>query len=201
MSIVRFDPFREMAQMQDRINRIFGDAYTRRHDDDLTQRGDWMPPVDVYESADQQVVLKAELPGVSREDIDLRVENNTLTLRGERRRDSEVKDEQFHRVERSYGAFSRSFALPSRIDAEPGPRRLQGRRAHDHAADQGRSQAAADRGRGRLNPRRTSPTPTSRGLRLAAYASRPTPCGQVRRAAGEPGGPGARLSAAGGTWP
>ncbi|MBA2354497.1 MAG: Hsp20/alpha crystallin family protein [Acidobacteria bacterium] len=118
MSIVRFDPFREMAQMQDRINRIFGDAYTRRHDDDLTQRGDWMPPVDIYESADQQVVLKAELPGVSREDIDLRVENNTLTLRGERRRDSEVKDEQFHRVERSYGAFSRSFALPSRIDAE-----------------------------------------------------------------------------------
>ena len=118
MSIVRFDPFREMAQMQDRINRIFGDAYTRRHDDDLTRRGDWMPPVDIYESADQQVVLKAELPGVSREDIDLRVENNTLTLRGERRRDSEVKDEQFHRVERSYGAFSRSFALPSRIDAE-----------------------------------------------------------------------------------
>lgn len=104
--------------MQDRINRIFGDAYTRRQDDDLTQRGDWFPPVDIYESAEQEIVLKAELPGISREDIDLRVENNTLTLRGERKQDTEVKQEQFHRVERSYGAFSRSFALPSRIDTE-----------------------------------------------------------------------------------
>ena len=119
MSMVRFDPFREMAQMQDRINRIFGDAYTRRFDnDDLTQRGDWLPPVDIYENANQEVVLKAELPGIAREDIDLRVENNTLTLRGERKRDVEVKQEQYHRVERSYGAFSRSFSLPNRIDTE-----------------------------------------------------------------------------------
>jgi HSP20 family protein len=63
-------------------------------------------------------VLKAELPGIAREDIDLRVENNTLTLRGERKRDTEVKQEQYHRVERAYGAFSRSFSLPSRIDTE-----------------------------------------------------------------------------------
>jgi HSP20 family protein len=118
MSMVRFDPFREMAQMQDRINRIFGDAYTRRHDDDLTQRGEWFPAVDIYENANQEIVLKAELPGIVREDIDVRVENNTLTLRGERKRDTEVKQEQFHRVERSYGSFSRSFALPSRIDTE-----------------------------------------------------------------------------------
>jgi HSP20 family protein len=118
MSMVRFDPFREMAQMQDRINRIFGDAYTRRHDDDLTQRGEWFPAVDIYENANQEIVLKAELPGLVREDIDVRVENNTLTLRGERKRDTEVKQEQFHRVERSYGSFSRSFSLPSRIDTE-----------------------------------------------------------------------------------
>ena len=118
MSMVRFDPFREMAQMQDRINRIFGDAYSRRQDDDLTQRGDWFPAVDIYESANQEIVLKAELAGIAREDIDLRVENNTLTLRGERKRDNEVKPEQFHRVERSYGSFSRSFSLPSRIDTE-----------------------------------------------------------------------------------
>ena len=116
MSMVRFDPFREMAQMQDRINRIFGDAYTRRHDDDLTQRGEWFPAVDIYENANQEIVLKAELPGIVREDIDVRVEHNTLTLRGERKRDTDVKQEQFHRVERSYGSFSRSFSLPSRID-------------------------------------------------------------------------------------
>jgi HSP20 family protein len=119
MSMVRFDPFRDLAQMQDRINRIFGDAYTRRFDnDDLTQRGEWLPPVDIFENAHQEIVLKAELPGIAREDIDLRVENNTLTLRGERKRDTEVKQDQYHRVERSYGAFSRSFALPTRIDTE-----------------------------------------------------------------------------------
>lgn len=118
MSMVRFDPFRDLATMQDRINRMFGDAYTRRQDDDLTQRGDWFPAVDIYETANQEIVLKAELPGLSREDIDLRVEHSTLTLRGERKRDTAVADEQYHRVERSYGAFSRSFSLPSRIDTE-----------------------------------------------------------------------------------
>jgi HSP20 family protein len=118
MSIVRFDPFRELSTMQDRINRIFGDAYTRRYDDDLTQRGEWFPPVDIYENANQEIVLKAELPGLAREDIDLRVENNTLTLRGERKQDTEIKQDQYHRVERSYGAFSRSFSLPTRIDTD-----------------------------------------------------------------------------------
>ena len=118
MSIVRFDPFRELAQMQDRINRVFGDAYTRRYDDDLTQRGEWSPPVDIYENGNQEIVLQAELPGIAREDLDVRVENNTLTLRGERKHATEVKQEQYHRVERSYGSFSRSFSLPTRLDTE-----------------------------------------------------------------------------------
>jgi HSP20 family protein len=118
MSMVRFEPFRELAQMQDRINRIFGDAYTRRYDDDVMQRGDWAPPVDIFENDNQEIVLRAELPGVSKEDIDIRVENNTLTLRGERKRASEIRNEQYHRVERAYGAFSRTFSLPSRIDTE-----------------------------------------------------------------------------------
>ena len=119
MSMVRFDPFRELATMQDRINRIFGDAYTRRFEDgDLTQRGEWLPPVDIYENADQEIVLKAELPGIAREDIDLRVENNTLTLRGERKREAEIKQDQYHRVERSFGSFTRSFSLPSRVDTD-----------------------------------------------------------------------------------
>ena len=118
MSMVRFDPFRELATMQDRINRIFGDAYTRRYDDDLTQRGEWFPAVDIYENAHQEIVLKAEPPGIAREDIDLRVENNTLTLRGERKRDAEVKQEQYHRIERVYGQFSRTFTLPPTVDSE-----------------------------------------------------------------------------------
>ena len=116
MAIVRFDPFRELTSMQDRINRIFGDVY-RRGDDDLFMRGDWVPPVDIYENEQHDIVIKAELPGMKREEINLRLENNMLTIRGERKRVSEASDEQYHRVERSYGAFSRSFTLPSSVDA------------------------------------------------------------------------------------
>ena len=117
MTMVRFEPFRELAQMQDRINRIFGDAYTRRYDDDVMQRGDWIPAVDIFEDANQEIVLRAELPGLSKEDIDVRVENNTLTLKGERKHESEVKQEQYHRIERTFGSFSRTFTLPPTVDA------------------------------------------------------------------------------------
>ena len=119
MTIVRWDPFRELTTMQERINRIFGDAYTRRGgDDDVTARGDWMPPVDIFENDQHQLVLKAELPGMKREEIDVRVENNTLTIRGERKKETDVKEEKYHRIERSYGLFTRSFSLPSTIDSE-----------------------------------------------------------------------------------
>jgi HSP20 family protein len=118
MAIVRFDPFRELSTMQDRINRIFGEAYRRNDNDDVLSRGDWLPPVDIYENDKHEIVLRAELPGLKREEIDIRVENSTLTLRGERKRDTEVKQDQYHRVERSYGAFSRSFSLPSTVSAE-----------------------------------------------------------------------------------
>ncbi len=117
MAIVRLDPFRELAAMQDRISRIFGDAYNRRADDDMSLRGDWIPAVDIFENDKHELVLRAELPGIDRSDIDLRVENNMLTLRGERKREKEVRDEQYHRVERVYGTFSRSFTLPSTVDA------------------------------------------------------------------------------------
>jgi HSP20 family protein len=117
MAITRFDPFRELAQMQDRINRVFGDAY-RRGDDDVLSRGEWMPPVDIYETDNHELVLKTELPGIKREDIDIRLENNLLTLRGERKRESDVKDDHYHRVERSYGSFSRSFTLPATVNTE-----------------------------------------------------------------------------------
>jgi HSP20 family protein len=115
MNIVRFDPIRDMAALQDRVNRIFADAY-RRDNDDLMTRGAWVPPVDIYETGNHELVLRAELPDVPREDIALRVENNTLTISGERKMDSEIKEQQYHRIERTYGTFSRAFTLPPTVD-------------------------------------------------------------------------------------
>jgi HSP20 family protein len=118
MAIVRWsDPFREFAQLQDRINRAFGEAYGRS-DEGLMTSGAWVPPVDIYQNGDKEVVLKAELPDMVREDIDITVDNGTLTIKGEKKFSSEVKEEQFHRFERRYGSFSRSFSLPTRIDTD-----------------------------------------------------------------------------------
>jgi HSP20 family protein len=116
MNIVRFDPFREMAALQERVNRAFGDM-SRQYDDDLTTRGSWIPAVDIYQTDNHMLVLKVELPDVVREDIDLRVENNTLTIAGQKQRDQAVKEEQFHRIERTFGSFSRTFNLPPTVDA------------------------------------------------------------------------------------
>lgn len=118
MAVVRWDPLRELATMQDRVNRLFGDMYARRADDDVMNRGEWVPPVDIFETGNHEVVLKAELPGLAKDDIDLRIENNTLTIRGERRPLNDVKPEQYHRVERVSGAFSRSFSLPMTVSEE-----------------------------------------------------------------------------------
>ena len=115
MAIVRWsDPFREFAQLQNRINRAFSDAY--RTDEGLMTSGNWVPPVDIYQNGDHEVVLKAELPDMTREDIDITVDNGTLTVRGEKKFSNEVKEEQFHRIERRYGSFSRSFSLPPTVD-------------------------------------------------------------------------------------
>jgi HSP20 family protein len=116
MAIVRWDPFRELDVMQDRMRRLFGDAY-RQVDDDVMRRGVWVPPVDIFDSGSHELVIKAELPDMSKDEIEITVENNTLTLHGEKRMDSSVKEEQYHRVERAYGSFSRSFSLPPTVDA------------------------------------------------------------------------------------
>ena len=117
MAIVRWsDPFREFAQLQDRVNRAFSDAHGRS-DEGLLTSGTWAPPVDIYQNGDHEVVLKAELPDMTREDIDITVDNGTLTIRGEKKLSNEVKEEQFHRIERRYGSFSRSFSLPQAVDA------------------------------------------------------------------------------------
>jgi HSP20 family protein len=117
MAIVRWDPFGELAAVQDRMNRMFNNYYGTRGEDDVMRRGSWIPPVDIYEK-DHEILLKAEVPDMQRDQIDIRVENNTLTISGEKKFDQEVKEEQFHRVERSYGRFSRSFSLPATVDTE-----------------------------------------------------------------------------------
>jgi len=116
MAIVRWsDPFREFAQLQNRINRVFTDAYGHS-DEGLTTSGSWVPPVDIYQNGDHEIVLKAELPDMTREDIDITVDNGTLTLKGEKKLSNDVNEEQYHRIERHYGSFSRSFTLPQTVD-------------------------------------------------------------------------------------
>lgn len=116
MAIVRFDPFRELTDMQDRMGRLLGEFYGRRGADDVMRRGAWVPPVDIYDGGNQELVIKAELPDMKREEIQLTVENNTLTISGEKRMDDSVREEHYHRVERSYGSFARSFSLPPTVD-------------------------------------------------------------------------------------
>ena len=96
MTLVRWDPFRELSQLT---------------------AGSWVPPVDVYSNGEHEIVLKAELPDMTRDAIDITVEDDTLTIKGEKKFGDEVKDEQFHRIERRYGTFSRSFSIPQTVDA------------------------------------------------------------------------------------
>lgn len=115
MAIVRWDPFRELAAMQNKVNRVFGDLY-RGADDDVMRRGAWVPPVDIYDNGSHELVITAELPAVKKEDIEVSVDNNTLTIRGEKKMDATISEDCCHRVERSYGTFSRTFSLPATVD-------------------------------------------------------------------------------------
>ena len=114
MAIVRVDPFRELTAMQDRVARLFGDVYLR--DEDTGFRGSWTPSVDIFETEGHDLVLKAELPGMTREDIEVTVENGTLVMKGQKKFDTEVKEEHYRRIERNYGQFFRSFTLPNTVD-------------------------------------------------------------------------------------
>jgi len=116
MTLVRWDPFREFAQLQDRFNRAF-ETYGRGSDEGFLTSGAWVPPVDIYQNGDHELVLKAEIPDMTREDIDITVDKGTLTIKGEKKFGSDVKEDQFHRIERRYGSFSRSFSLPQTVDA------------------------------------------------------------------------------------
>jgi HSP20 family protein len=116
MAIVKYNPFRDLRAMQEQMNRLLDMAWNREVGEELRE-GIWQPPVDIYED-ESSVVIKAEVPGVDQKEIDIRIEDNTLTIRGERKHSQEVKKENYHRVERYYGTFQRSFSLPHTINQE-----------------------------------------------------------------------------------
>ena len=111
--ITRWDPFREFVTLQDRINRLFLRG-PEGQDESLTSTA-FAPPVDVYED-EHNVTLKIEVPGIDEKDIDVRIENNTLTVHGERKFEKEEKEENYRRVERQYGSFTRTFTLPNTVN-------------------------------------------------------------------------------------
>ncbi|HZR65298.1 MAG TPA: Hsp20/alpha crystallin family protein [Terriglobales bacterium] len=113
--LTRWDPFREFSTLQDRMNRLFRDSYGDREEALTTST--FAPAVDVYED-EHNITLNIEVPGIEEKDIDVRVENNTLTVHGERKFEKEQKEENFRRVERQYGSFTRSFTLPNTVDTE-----------------------------------------------------------------------------------
>src|SRR5246127_34001 len=115
--ITRWDPFREFSTLQDRMNRLFRESYGPAGREESLTTSRFAPPVDVYED-EHNVTLKIEVPGIDEKDIDVRIENNVLTVHGERKFEKEEKEENFRRVERHYGGFTRTFTLPTTVDAE-----------------------------------------------------------------------------------
>ena len=115
MNLVTYDPFRELRGLQDEVNRVFNAGFNRG--DNEMMRGAWSPSVDIYENKDN-IVLEAELPGMRPEDVNISIENNVLTIHGERKFEKKDDKDNFHRVERSYGSFTRSFTLPPTVSAE-----------------------------------------------------------------------------------
>jgi HSP20 family protein len=117
MAIVRLEPFRDLVTTRDHFNRLFNDVFSRSLGEGALGASGWTPAVDIYET-DQNVVLKAELPGVDPKDVEIRVEDGTLYLKGERKFESDVKEDGYRRIERQYGSFTRSFPLPATVNSE-----------------------------------------------------------------------------------
>src|ERR1700739_4148776 len=115
--LTRWDPFREFSTLQDRMNHLFRESFGPEGREESLTSTQFAPPVDVYED-DHNVTLKIEVPGIDEKDIDVRIENNVLTVHGERKFEKEEKEENYRRVERQYGSFIRTFTLPTTVDAE-----------------------------------------------------------------------------------
>ena len=116
MAIVKYNPLNELRSMQDKMNRLLDMAWTREVGEEIRE-GVWHPAADIYED-DESVTIKVELPDMEQKDVEIRIEENTLTIRGERRHGEEIRKENFHRIERYFGPFQRSFSLPSDLDSE-----------------------------------------------------------------------------------
>jgi HSP20 family protein len=117
--LTRWEPFREFSTMQDRMsrmNRLFRESYSPEGPEEALTTTSFAPPVDIYEDG-HNITLKLEVPGIDEKDIDVRIDSNTLTVHGERKLEKEEKEENFRRVERQYGSFTRSFTLPSSVDS------------------------------------------------------------------------------------
>jgi HSP20 family protein len=117
MAITRWDPFRDVLALQNRMNSLFQDYARQGGEGDLVSTASFVPPVDIYED-EHKIVLKLEVPGMKQDDFDVQLENNTLTIRGERKFEKEEKEENFHRIERRYGSFFRSFQVPNTVNTE-----------------------------------------------------------------------------------
>jgi HSP20 family protein len=117
MAITRWDPFRDVVSMQNRLNSLFQDYRRGGAENELVTTASFVPPVDIYED-DHRIVLKLEVPGMKQEDLDIQMENNNLTVRGERQFEKEEKEENFHRIERRYGSFYRAFTIPNTVNPE-----------------------------------------------------------------------------------
>lgn len=117
MAIIRWDPMRDMVTLREKMNRMFEDAFTGKGEDKELAPSTWAPAVDIFET-ENEIVMTAEVPGIDEKDIEIKIEDNTLTLRGERKFSTETKEENYHRLERSYGSFYRAFTVPNSIDAE-----------------------------------------------------------------------------------
>lgn len=118
-NLTRWDPFSELTSLQDRFNQLFNQPFSgggRGHDSSLLSSS-FIPPVDIFED-DRNITLQAEIPGLTEKDLDVRMENNILTISGERKLENEEKKEHFHRIERQYGRFIRSFTLPGSVDPD-----------------------------------------------------------------------------------
>ena len=115
--LTRWEPFREFSTLQDRMNRLFRESYNDAGRDESLSTSSFAPAVDVYED-EHKVTLKIEVPGIEEKDIDVRVENSTLTVTGQRKIEKEEKEENYRRVERQYGSFTRTFTLPQTVDTE-----------------------------------------------------------------------------------
>lgn len=116
-ALMRWDPFRELEEMSDRLNRMFARPATRTNGKETIIVADWTPTVDISET-DGEYQIKAEIPDVKKEDVKVTLEDGVLTIQGERKQEKEEKGKKYHRVERSYGSFVRSFSLPDLIDEE-----------------------------------------------------------------------------------